>query len=661
MAQELDNLQIVISADTKNAVKDIQHLTKSLRSLRDTFKSLNTNKAELRVVYSTLKDISNIDFSRVEASLGHLATIISNLDKFNKKNVQSALEAGAVLTGETVAPITQENTAVKDETATVDANTTAINENKQAKNSWLDSIKEITKNLPKISINLDKTNKHFRKLFASIKRIALYRAIRTIMKIIVNAFKTGIQAIAQFDSATNEAMSRLKSSWETLKLSLGSLVAPIIQMVTPALVQLMDSVTKVTNQLAELFAVMNGQDVFLKAKEQVVDYAESLKKANGSNLGIDELNVIKGDDNADKYEDVAVSVEESTANMLTDIKKAFGKLWELIRSIGAKLMEIINKVVKILVPVIVRIVDLLEALMPLVDAIVVVIDSLLPLIDTIFDIVLSLLETILPPIVNIISAIAEPVARIVDFINSILRILQPIINLIGGVLAIALNEILKILRPIFNIISLIFDTFAVMNEILQPIVDTFAGMFLDLFNINDGVNLLAEGLNLLIPVVKVIGALFRAVGVAVLGICTALSYALETVVNVAKTARDIFTFNWGAIGGDWTYEFSNGLKEQLTNLSVASGFATGGFPEDGFFFANHNELVGRFANGQTAVANNEQIIEGIKQGVMEAMEQSGGANVSVYLDSREISAKVIERTNNKGATIITGGTLSYGK
>ena len=35
--------------------------------------------------------------------------------------------------------------------------------------------------------------------------------------------------------------------------------------------------------------------------------------------------------------------------------------------------------------------------------------------------------------------------------------------------------------------------------------------------------------------------------------------------------------------------------------------------------ANHGELVGGFANGRTAVANNEQIIDGIKAGVTEAI------------------------------------------
>lgn len=50
-------------------------------------------------------------------------------------------------------------------------------------------------------------------------------------------------------------------------------------------------------------------------------------------------------------------------------------------------------------------------------------------------------------------------------------------------------------------------------------------------------------------------------------------------------------------------------------------FATGGFPEDGIFAANHNELVGQFNNGKTAVANNSQIIAGIEGGVAQANQQ----------------------------------------
>ena len=52
-----------------------------------------------------------------------------------------------------------------------------------------------------------------------------------------------------------------------------------------------------------------------------------------------------------------------------------------------------------------------------------------------------------------------------------------------------------------------------------------------------------------------------------------------------------------------------GLKG-YPNFSV-SYYAQGGFPEDGWFRANHGEIMGKFDNGQSVVANNRQITEGI--------------------------------------------------
>lgn len=74
-------------------------------------------------------------------------------------------------------------------------------------------------------------------------------------------------------------------------------------------------------------------------------------------------------------------------------------------------------------------------------------------------------------------------------------------------------------------------------------------------------------------------------------------------------------------------------------------FAMGGFPSEGsLFIANEAgpELVGTMG-GRSAVANNDQIVEGIRQGVYDAVvaaNANGNSDVSVkvYLDSREIKA-----------------------
>ena len=77
--------------------------------------------------------------------------------------------------------------------------------------------------------------------------------------------------------------------------------------------------------------------------------------------------------------------------------------------------------------------------------------------------------------------------------------------------------------------------------------------------------------------------------------------------------------------------------------------AGGGFVDEGELFVAREagpEMVGTIG-GRTAVANNDQIVEGIRAGVFEAvsaaMSNGGGngdVNLKVYLDSREIRAGI---------------------
>lgn len=82
-------------------------------------------------------------------------------------------------------------------------------------------------------------------------------------------------------------------------------------------------------------------------------------------------------------------------------------------------------------------------------------------------------------------------------------------------------------------------------------------------------------------------------------------------------------------------------------------FQQGGFPEDGFFFANSTELVGRFNNGKTAVANNEQIIAGIERGVYSAMMRANGGG------DREVALleKILDATRQGKIVSIDGREL----
>jgi len=80
-------------------------------------------------------------------------------------------------------------------------------------------------------------------------------------------------------------------------------------------------------------------------------------------------------------------------------------------------------------------------------------------------------------------------------------------------------------------------------------------------------------------------------------------------------------------------------------------YAEGGFPTEGEMFIAREagpELVGRMGN-RSAVANNDQIVEGIRQGVYEAMvAANSGQNsreVKVYIDGKEITDYTRKRSN----------------
>jgi hypothetical protein len=98
-----------------------------------------------------------------------------------------------------------------------------------------------------------------------------------------------------------------------------------------------------------------------------------------------------------------------------------------------------------------------------------------------------------------------------------------------------------------------------------------------------------------------------------------------------------------------------------------STYAQGGFPSMGEMFIAREagpELVGSIG-GRTAVANNDQIVAAVAQGVYSAVraamsegDNGNGQNVNVYLDGKQIYASVKKTEAQRGATLM-GNQLGY--
>lgn len=139
------------------------------------------------------------------------------------------------------------------------------------------------------------------------------------------------------------------------------------------------------------------------------------------------------------------------------------------------------------------------------------------------------------------------------------------------------------------------------------------------------------------------------------GICSIFTGVVETIIGAIN---GLFDFLGGLISAvadaiSWLHGLFDGLNA-VANSNAArieadgsvylQGFASGGFPDAGQLFVAREsgpEMVGTM-NGSTAVANNQEIVEGIREGVFEAvsaaMLNSGDREigVKVYLDGREI-------------------------
>ena len=135
----------------------------------------------------------------------------------------------------------------------------------------------------------------------------------------------------------------------------------------------------------------------------------------------------------------------------------------------------------------------------------------------------------------------------------------------------------------------------------------------------------------------------------------------DSAVSAARSAINRVSDALSSIGSS----VSNAVSSASAWVGDRLGFASGGFPEVGQLFIAREagaEMVGSIG-GRTAVANNDQIIEGIYQGVLAAMRASDGGNggnfdVRVYLDGKQITAAVEKRQRERGATIYPGGVLN---
>lgn len=201
--------------------------------------------------------------------------------------------------------------------------------------------------LQKLKTSLTKATTKFRELFTMFRKQAMYRAFSAIIHAIAAGFKEGIDNAYQYSKALGgslaSSLDSISTSFLYFKNSIGIVVAPLINMLAPAIEYVIDKCVALINILNQVFAKLSGASTWTKAVKYPTQYAEAANSATAANkelkksiLGIDEINALQdnnsggggggasGQDYSQMFEEVQLG---EVANPFADFFKPFADAW----------------------------------------------------------------------------------------------------------------------------------------------------------------------------------------------------------------------------------------------------------------------------------------------------------------------------------------------
>ena len=328
------------------------------------------------------------------------------------------------------------------------------------------------------------------------------------------------------------------------------------------------------------------------------------------------------------------------------------KYSENLRNSIAKLFTNVKKTVKKLYA------DLKKIFEPVEESIRELLSSIGHLLTTIFSTIGDVLASIIKALEPILSALAK---ILVPAITTISKVISGVLTILARILTVVVDALSPVIEVIGQILSAIFsvlgDIISAIVDLLQPAIDVVC------FAI-EGIGTILKGIaNVFIVVINaMIGGVEFFVNTWIKGI-NLIIWALNKI--------SIKVPDWIPLIGGQKLGFNLSEVKEVT-LPRIKKFETGGLPDSGQLFIAREagaEMVGSLG-GHTAVANNDQIVEGIREGVEAAMERQNHLlrrqnELLQALLEKEGSAEInvssfyqaVNRTNQRnGKTIIPVGT-----
>lgn len=269
MAIDLEKLNIKIMGDSTDASASVQVLIDYLKELRQTAEELKQSTNNVGKMFDGIKNGA-------------------------KNAAQAASQASSSLDG-------------------MSNHSSRITSSKSGIDSLADSYKGLKDEVKETALAFGSGDSKIAKFMASVKRIAMYRMIRSGIKAVTQAVREGLDILVEWDrtygnntSFAAQTTDELAAKWYELKKSIGAAIMPIIQILEPALMWVMDAVINIANILNQIVRSVQGYSDYMKATyrttKSTVGAAKELRRVL---FGFDELNVLPSQSGSGASENVS--------------------------------------------------------------------------------------------------------------------------------------------------------------------------------------------------------------------------------------------------------------------------------------------------------------------------------------------------------------------
>ena len=357
----IDTLEVKISANARSAVDSLKSLANALKGVKtaltgvdkDGLKASDHISKSLNEMNGALNTITTSGIKRIQKLANGLNDYADALKKVKAIGSTAGITKGIdALGGNSAAKQIQETKealglATKEDTAVMtggSGNTYSPEDLKKMGVFSRDAAKGVEKLKKEVGAAGQKAKASsglFGKFVKSVGRIMLYRAIRSAIKAVAEAFSEGLKNAYMFSKQSEsftrlaETLDRLKSITAQMVNQLGAFWGEVKQFVLPAIEWIVEKVRYLAERLTELFAALNGSDVYLQAQYVSKEWetaTDSVKKYKQQLLGLDELNNLSTQkDSGKEKENYAENYKEvPVSNNIKSIAEGWNKLKDKI-------------------------------------------------------------------------------------------------------------------------------------------------------------------------------------------------------------------------------------------------------------------------------------------------------------------------------------------